>query len=210
MTDHDAPRPNTVVFDVGNVLLDWDPRHLYRSVFGDKHERIEWFLSQVATPQWNLEQDRGRSFADAVALLVAQHPEWADQIRAFDTRWQEMVAGAIDRNVTVLDQVRAARIPVYAITNFSREKWAECCQRFAFLNTFDGAIVSAHEGVVKPDPAIYRLLEKRYGLDLAHCVFIDDNAANVAGAQAVGMWTIHDTGPDVCVASRLRELGFRF
>jgi len=118
------PRPTTVVFDVGNVLLRWDPRNLYRKVFADEARR-ERFLAEVCSPDWNLEQDRGRSFADAVHALLPRHPEWAAEIRAFDARWQEMVTGAIEANVDVLRRLRADGVPVYAITNFSREKYAE-------------------------------------------------------------------------------------
>lgn len=199
--------PPIVVFDVGNVLIHWDPRHLYSKIFAGDPARMDWFLANVATPQWNVEQDRGRSWSEGVALLIREHPDWAAEIRAFDERWHEMVPGAIDANVAVLRTLAAAGAPVYAITNFSLEKWRETRRRFAFLDAFTGVVVSAEEGLIKPDPAIYRLLESRYGLTLKGCVFIDDSAANIAGAAALGMRTIHYTGPEVDVAAELRALG---
>lgn len=201
-----TPCPTTVVFDVGNVLLRWDPRHLYRTIFADE-ARMEWFLAEVCSPGWNLEQDRGRSFADAIAALLLRHPGWAEQVRAFDTRWQEMVPGAIEANVDVLRRLRASGVPVFAITNFSSEKYAESRERFPFLAEFDGVVVSAHERLVKPDPAIYQILLDRHQLRAEDCVFIDDASANVEGARAVGMHAIHYEEP-MELAAELRRFGF--
>jgi len=186
------PLIDTVVFDVGNVLLDWDPRHLYRKVFDDP-ERMEWFLNHVCTPAWNIEQDRGRSFEVAVAELVARHPEWETEIRAFDERWEETVAGEIAGSVALLAELKG-KVGLYAITNFSREKFAVSLERFPFLSVFDGVIVSAHEGLLKPDPAIYRLFLERYGRDAGRCLFVDDSQRNVEGALAAGMHAVHFRG----------------
>jgi HAD superfamily hydrolase (TIGR01509 family) len=179
---------DTVVFDVGNVLLDWDPRHLYRKVFADK-DRMEWFLANVCTPSWNIEQDRGRSFAVAIAELVARHPQWEHEIRAFDERWEETVAGEIAGSVAILNRLKG-KVALYAITNFSREKYAVTLERFAFLKHFEGVVVSAHEGLLKPDLAIYRLFLDRYGREAGSCLFIDDSQRNVDGALAAGMQAI--------------------
>lgn len=192
------------MFDVGNVLIRWDPRNLYRKLLDE--ERLEWFLAHVCDSAWNVEQDRGRSWADAVTERIARHPEWASHIRAFDERWQEMVAGPIEDNVAVLQRLRAAGVPTYAITNFSREKFAETCERFPFLAEFEGVIVSAHEGLLKPDPAIFRLFLARYGLDAGACVFIDDSKENVRGARAAGMRAIH-FAEGVDLAAALRAFG---
>jgi 2-haloacid dehalogenase len=201
----DREPPRVVVFDVGNVLIRWNPRNLYRKLFEDD-ERLEWFLAHVCDDAWNVEQDRGRSWADAVTERIARHPEWASHIRAFDERWQEMIAGPIEHNVVVLQRLRAAGVPTYAITNFSREKFAETCERFPFLGGFDGVVVSAHEGLLKPDPAIFRLFLARYGLAGGSCVFIDDSDDNVRGARAAGMRAIRFVeGLDLATA--LRGLG---
>jgi 2-haloacid dehalogenase len=203
-------QPTTVVFDVGNVLIEWDPRHLYRRVFDGDETKMNAFMSKVVTGAWNVEQDRGRSFEEGIALLVQQFPEWEAEIKAFDLRWHEMVPGAIEANVDLLAALNRAGTPTYAITNFSREKWAESVVRFPFLNAFAGAVVSAHEGVIKPDPRIYQRLAERYDLDLGQCVFIDDSARNIDAASALGMTTIHYTGAEVDVAAELRGLGFAF
>jgi len=200
----------TVVFDVGNVLIEWDPRHLYRRVFDGDEAKMKAFMTEVVTSAWNVEQDRGRSVEDGIALLVGQFPEWEAEIRAFDLRWHEMVPGAIEVNVDLLAALNRAGTPTYAITNFSREKWAECVVRFPFLNSFAGAVVSAHEGVIKPDPKIYECLAERYDLELAQCVFIDDSSRNIAAADALGMTTIHYTGAEIDVAAELRRLGLAF
>lgn len=194
-----------VVFDVGNVLIRWDPRHLYRQLIPDE-ARLRWFMTNVCTAAWNIEQDRGRSWEDAVALLVSEHPEWEREIRAFDTRWHETVPGAIEDSVAVLAELKARGEKVYAITNFSREKWAECLIRFPFLQSFDGAVVSAHERLIKPDPAIFRVLLERYGLSAEACVFVDDSEKNVAAARSVGMQAVHFVEP-INLRAELRGLG---
>jgi 2-haloacid dehalogenase len=198
-------QPKIVVFDVGNVLVDWDPRHLYRKVFPDP-ARMEWFLSEVCHPQWNLAQDAGRPWPEAEAEAIARHPEMATEIRAFRARWPEMISGPITGTVAILEQLAASGTPLYAITNFAADTFAETTERFPFFHHFRGIVVSAAEKMLKPDPWIYRLLESRYGLDLADCVFIDDSAKNCAGARAVGMHAIDFVGPEDA-RNRLTQLG---
>jgi 2-haloacid dehalogenase len=198
--------PKTVVFDVGNVLLRWDPRHLYRRIFDDEAE-MEWFLGNVCTHDWNVEQDRGRDWDEAVALLVKDHPRHERQIRAFHERWNETVYGVFEDNVVLLDRLRKAGVPNYCITNFSGPKFVLAQQRFPFLAGFDGIIVSGDERLLKPDPAIYRLLLTRYGLEADDCVFIDDSKANVDGARSVGMHAIHYVDESVDLAAELRRYG---
>jgi HAD superfamily hydrolase (TIGR01509 family) len=195
----------TVVFDVGNVLLRWDPRLVYRDLIPEP-ERLDWFMRHVCTAAWNIEQDRGRSWADGVALLVSQHPEWEREIRAYDERWHESVPGIVEESVAVLEALKARGDKVYAITNFSREKWAECLIRFPFLQSFDGVVVSAHERLLKPDPAIFSVLLNRYGLAAEDCIFIDDSAKNIAAAEDVGMRAVHFVEP-IDLRSALRERG---
>jgi 2-haloacid dehalogenase len=190
-----ADRATTVVFDIGNVLLDWNPRHLYRQLFADV-ARMEWFLKEVLTHAWILETDRGKRFADAVAELTALHPAFALEIAAFDARWMETVRGPIDASVTLLERLRANGVPVYAITNFSAEKFAVAREAFAFLGRFDGIVVSGEESLLKPDAAIYHLLLERHGLRAPDCLFIDDVLANVEGARGVGMQAHHFRQPE--------------
>lgn len=194
-----------IVFDIGNVLLRWDPRFLYRRIFADA-ERMEWFLAHVCSNEWNLEQDRGRSFAEAVKEAALRHPEFAAEIAAYDARWQETLPHAIDGSVAILEGLKARGAPLYAITNWNGEKFRETRSRFAFLDHFRDIVVSGDARLVKPDPAIYRLLLDRNGLAAGDCLFIDDSATNVAGAEAVGMQAHHFRSPEL-LADTLRQTG---
>jgi 2-haloacid dehalogenase len=187
--------------------LRWDPRNLYRKLFEDP-DRMEWFLANVCTSAWNIEQDRGRDWDEAVTLLVERHPDHAQNIRAFHERWHETVSGVFEDNVAVLERLRANGVPTYCITNFSGAKFAEAKLRYPFLAAFDGAVVSGDERMLKPDPAIYRLLLERYGLSAGRCIFIDDSRANAEGARAVGMRAIHYVDP-MDLAAELRSHGVR-
>lgn len=185
---------HTVVFDIGNVLIEWDPRHLYRQYFDDQDALMEHFLDNVCTPAWNLEQDRGRPWDEAVAVLAAEHPECSELIRAYHERWQDMVVGEIPGSVEILAELKERGLPLYAVSNFSCEKYVESRQRFPSFDLFDGVVVSGEVGLVKPDPAIYRLMLERYGLDPAGVLYIDDLAENVAVAEGLGMTTHHFSG----------------
>ncbi len=184
-----------VVFDIGNVLIHWDPRALYRKIFTSEDE-VEWFLGNVCTSDWNLEQDRGRSFEDAIAEATARHPAHAEAIAAYHHRWDETIVAPIAGTVDILEQLQAQGTPLYAITNWHQDKFRETKERFPFLGTFRDIVVSGDERVVKPDPAIYRLLLERNGLEAASCLFIDDSRKNVVGAEAVGMKAHHFTSPE--------------
>lgn len=178
---------DTVVFDLGAVLIDWDPRHLYRSLFDgpDAEAAMEDFLAKVCTPEWNLEQDRGRSLGEATDELVARHPEHAELIEAYYGRWDEMVGDPIDGTVQLARELSARGIRLVALSNWSAETFARAEHRLTFLNMFDGVLISGRVGLVKPDPAIFELFAKEHGVDVRRAVFIDDSARNVAaGAQA--------------------------
>jgi 2-haloacid dehalogenase len=205
MAEERRVRVDHVVFDVGNVLIQWDPEHLYRKLIDDPAARAR-FLAEVCTPAWNLEQDRGRSWADAVAERVALFPEHAALIRAYDERWMEMVPGEVPGSVALLEALRETGVPLYAITNFSAQKFAESQARFGFLRRFRDVVVSAEERLLKPDPAIYRVLLARNGLEAGRCLFIDDGEKNVRGAEAVGM-RAHHFRDAAGLAAELRALG---
>lgn len=196
MTD---PTIDAVVFDIGNVLLDWDARRVYRPL-GMSDDEIEAFFQRVDFSTWNLEQDRGRSFADGVAELAKHHPADKELIERYDTHWIESIAGPIHGTVEILQSLVDQGVPVHAITNFSAEKYGGERERFPFLTRFGVTVVSGEEKLVKPDPAIYRTLLTRTGLQAERTVFIDDSPKNVDGARAVGMHAIHFTTP-----SDLRE-----
>lgn len=184
-----------VVFDLGGVLIDWNPRHLYRRLFNGDTAAMEHFLDNVCTPEWNHQQDLGRTWDEAVAERSARFPEHAAMIRLYAERWDEMVAGAIEPTVEILEALKAGGWPLYAITNFSAETFPRMVERFSFLQLFDGIIVSGVERVGKPDRAIYRILFERYRLEPDQCLFIDDAAVNVAGSEAAGMPAIHYRSP---------------
>ena len=184
-----------VVFDLGGVLLQWNPRFLYRKLFPGDEQAMENFLATVCTQQWNERQDAGRPFAAAIGELVAKHADKAHLIEAFRTRFDEMIPAAIDGTVEILLELSRAGVPLYALTNFSAETFPAQRDRFAFLSAFDGIVVSGEEGVIKPDPRIFRILLERYAVVPAHAVFVDDNAANAAAATALGMHGIHFRSP---------------
>ena len=188
------PHRTTLVFDLGGVLIDWDPRHLYRKLINDEAE-MEHFLAEVCSPAWNLEQDRGRTWKEATALLIQQHPMRAELIAAFHKRWPEMLGGPISGTVDILEELRSRAAPLYALTNWSHETFHHAENLYDFLGWFQGIVVSGREKIVKPDPAIYRLLCRRYALDPASLVYIDDNPDNAAAASELGMHGIHFADP---------------
>jgi 2-haloacid dehalogenase len=151
---------------------------------------MEWFLGNVCTPAWNLEQDRGRPFAEAVGLLTRGHPQWEREIRAFDERWIETIAGEIPGSAELLARLKARKVRLYAITNFSHEKYLVAVKRFAFFAHFEGVVVSGEERLLKPDAAIYRLCLDRYRIEASRSLFVDDSLANVEGARRVGMHAV--------------------
>jgi 2-haloacid dehalogenase len=181
-----------VIFDVGGVLIDWNPRHLYRKLFeGDSDGAMERFLAEVCTPEWNLRQDVGRPFVEAVAELTGRFPDHADLIAAYDARWEEMVPGAHDETIEIVRELKARGTPLYCLTNFSTEKFPLMRRRFDVFDLFDGIVVSAEIGMVKPDPAVYRYLVERFGLEAPSCLFVDDVEANVGAASSIGMQAVH-------------------
>lgn len=201
-----ARRRRVVVFDLGGVLLEWNPRHLYRKLFAGDDAAMEAFLGSVCTEAWNERQDAGRSFADGVAELLPKYPQHARLIEAFGARFGEMIPGAIEDSVAVLHELKRAGVPVYALTNWSSETFPPQRQRFAFLALFDGIVVSGDEGVIKPDPRIFRILLERYGIAPGDAVFIDDVPANAAAAATLGIHGIHFRSPAL-LRAELATLG---
>jgi 2-haloacid dehalogenase len=181
------------------VLIDWDPRRLYRKLLADE-AAVEEFLATITTAEWNAEQDRGRPFAEAVAELVERHPAHAAAITAYHERWTEMLGGEIPDTVAVLADLRDAGVRLYALSNWSAETFRLTRDRFPFLEWFDGLVVSGEEGVIKPDRRIFELLLDRFGLVAGSTLFVDDSRANVDAARAVGMDAVQFRG-----AGRLRR-----
>lgn len=189
-------KKEVVIFDLGGVLIDWNPRYLYRKLFTSESE-ITWFLENVCTPEWNEQQDGGRSFEDATNELIARFPDHAHAIQAWYGRWEETIGGPIQGTVDILRTLRDhQQHRLYALTNWSAETFPWAKQNFEFLSWFEGIVVSGVEKTLKPRPEFYRILLDRYRVDPASAVFIDDNSKNVEGARNVGIDAIHFSNPD--------------
>jgi 2-haloacid dehalogenase len=186
---------DTIIFDLGGVLIDWNPRYLYRKVFKTEEE-ITWFLDNICTMEWNDEQDAGRSFEDATNYLLAKHPEWELPIRAWYGRWQETITGPLHDTVEILKHFKEnTDHRLYALTNWSEQTFPWALDNFEFLHWFEGIVVSGVEKTRKPFPEFYHILFDRYAINPATSIFIDDNNKNIVGADAVGLRTIHFKSP---------------
>ena len=200
----ESPRVTAVVFDLGGVLIDWDPRYLYRTLFADE-TAMEDFLTTVTTPEWNRAQDAGRPWAEAVEELAARHPEKRDLIEAYWRRWPETLGDAVGPTVDVLAELRGC-VRLFALSNWSAETFPIARPRYPFLEWFDGIVISGQERLIKPDPAIFRVLLERYDLRPAETAFIDDHAPNVEAAARLGMRAIRFTDA-AALRTELRHLG---
>jgi 2-haloacid dehalogenase len=196
---------DAVIFDVGNVLIRWDMYNLYRRIFADD-ARIAAFLAETGLVTENVKFDAGAPYTAGTRALADRFPHHAEAILAFDQRWADCLDGAIDDNVAVLRDLQRAGTPTHAITNFSAEKFPIACRLFPFLTTFDETVVSGAVRMVKPDPRIYRLLLDKCGLEPSRAVFIDDSAANIATARALGLNAIRFV-EGVNLRLSLREMG---
>ena len=190
-----AATPSTVIFDIGGVLIDWDPRYLYRKLLPTDDD-VERFLAEVCTPEWNARQDAGRTWDDAVAELTVRYPVHAELIAAFDERWSETIGGEIPDTVEVLRRLRDQGARLLALTNWSAEKFELTFPRFEWLSWFEGIVVSGRERLVKPDPKLFRILLDRYDVDPADAVYIDDVRRNVVAAADLGLTALHFTGAE--------------
>lgn len=192
--EHPATSIEAVVFDIGNVLLGWDPRVVYRELFDDEAE-MERFLAEVCTLEWHAQHDLGVPFEQSCAALAAAHPDQAELIWAWGRRSEEMITGEIAGTVEILGELQAAGVPCYALTNMEAETYPLRRERFPFMRTFAGTVVSSHEGVIKPDPEIFRRLLGRYELIASSTVLVDDAPRNVAAARDLGMDAVRFTSP---------------
>lgn len=184
-------RIDTIIFDLGGVLIDWNPKYVYREVFNGDEKKVDWFLDNICTNDWNVEQDAGRTFEDATQFLINQYPQYEEWIRIFYDRWEDMLGGPIKDSVLLLDKLKKANThQLYALTNWSAEAFPVALQRYDFLQHFEGILVSGEEKMRKPFAIIYELLMDRFNLKAEKSVFIDDNLENVLGAKKVGMKAI--------------------
>jgi 2-haloacid dehalogenase len=195
-----------IVFDLGGVLVDWNPEYLFKDVFSDKSE-LDHFLENICTPDWNEKQDAGRSLSEAIRTLQERHPKYRDEIRLYYDEWTTMLGGPIEQNVALLKPLKM-NYRIFGLTNWSAETFPIAYDLYPFFGEFEGIVVSGKERLAKPDEQIYLLLLERYGLSAAECLFIDDNARNTRAATALGFHTLH-LKDDVCLEEKLIQLGIR-
>ena len=181
---------NTVIFDLGNVLIDWNPRYLYRKLF-QTDEEVEWFLGNICDDDWNLKHDSGQLFSKGILEKSKEFPDYFELINAWYQRWEEMLGGPIDASVKVLSELKDKGILLYVLSNWSAETYPIAEERFDFLRWFDGKIISGEAGIVKPDHEIYKLLIKKYDINPQNTIFIDDKEENVKAAELLGIKGIH-------------------
>jgi 2-haloacid dehalogenase len=194
-----------VVFDIGNVLVRWNPRNLFRKTIKDE-ARMERFLATALAMDFVSLTDIAANFSKAVTERARAFPEFAHELHLFDERWVETIGGPIEENVALLRRLKAAGRPVYALSNFATVKFAIARRMFDFLSEFDAAIISGHVGVVKPDPRIFAILFERVGRRPEELLFVDDQLKNVEAARALGMPAIH-FGPGVDLGRELSQRG---
>ncbi len=194
-----------VIFDFGGVLIEWDPRNLYRRYFDDP-ETMEQFLEEVDFMGWNLLQDKGRPFAEGVAELSAKFPHREELIRAYHEHWEDSIGEPIWPVIEILKRVKAAGWPVYGLSNWSMETFPIARQRHHFFDLLDDYLLSGEVRLVKPDPAIFEHMLDKIGRKPEECIFIDDNPANVQASRALGIVTIHYQSPEQ-LEQELQHLG---
>jgi 2-haloacid dehalogenase len=183
-----------IIFDFGGVLLEWDPHALYRNFF-EQPQQIDQFLAEVDFAAWNAEQDRGRPFAEGIAELSGQFPHRAQLIRAYYDRWEDSIVGPISGSVAILRRLKQAGYPLYALSNWSAETFPRVSKEYAFFDLLDDIILSGDVKMIKPDPAIFKLLLNRIGYPAHSCLLIDDSQPNIITAKLLGFNTIHFQSP---------------
>ncbi len=194
-----------IIFDFGGVLVDWNPRYLYRKLFADENA-MENFFTEIGFPEWNTEQDRGRAFAEGVAEHSQKFPHHAEMIRAFDERWSESIGGEISETVEILRALKRAGYALYGLSNWSAETFPRVRDQFAFFELFDAIVLSGEVKLAKPDRRIFDLLLEKSGCRAEDCLFIDDSETNVNAARALGFQTIQYQSPEQ-LARELEQLG---
>lgn len=194
-----------VVFDIGRVLVQWRIGALYEKLIAEP-ERLEWFLAHVVTEQWHAQHDAGVPFAEMIATRSTEFPQHAELIAAYAPHWLETVPGPVPGTHDLVEALAARAVPLYAITNFGADAWAMFRPTLPVLDHMRDIVVSAHERLVKPDPAIFRLAQARFGHAAGEMLFIDDNRANIEAAAALG-WQVHHFAEAEALAADLRERG---
>lgn len=198
-----------IIFDFGGVVMDWDPRYFFTDYFNDD-EKMEYFLKNIVTEEWNGEQDRGRTLAEGTEHQVAKHPEWEKEIRAYYDNWTTMLKSDIPHNVALLKKLADTKYTLFGLTNWSAETFPYALENYDFFKIFDGKIVvSGTEKLIKPDPTIWNILLERYQIKAEESIFIDDNAKNIEVAKTLGFKVVH-IKEDTDLEKELKDLGINF
>ena len=185
-----------ILFDFGNVLLEWNPRYVYRRYFPNNDAAMEQFLSEVSFMDWNAQQDKGRSFAEGVAVLSKQFPHYSDLIQAYQTNWKESIGNSLTGTVDLMKRLKKAGYPVYGLSNWSAETFPLVREKYDFFNLLDDIILSGEVGAIKPEPEFFEIALRKIGLPAQQCLFIDDAPANIEQAQKMGFSTVLFTSPE--------------
>jgi len=194
-----------IIFDFGNVLLEWNPRNVYQRFFPNDPEGMERFLKEVDFADWNLQQDKGRPFAEGVAILSQQFPHHSHLIQAYHDHWVESVSGSIAGTVRILKQLKQAGYSLYGLSNWSAETFPYARKKYDFFDLLDDIVISGEVGHIKPDPEIFQIMLEKVGRPAQECLFIDDSLTNIKQAQKMGFATIHFQSPEQ-LETKLREL----
>jgi 2-haloacid dehalogenase len=203
------PQIDAIVFDIGNVFVEWSPHFLYEQLISDSGE-LAYFLENIVTLKWHTEHDRGLPFKEGVEMLSKKYPAYADLIAAFDTRWDDTIKGTIDGTIDIVNRLAENGMPLYALTNFSQEKWPTFAREYKFTDYLNGVVVSGEEKLVKPDLKIFEVTIKRFGLTPSKTLFVDDRLDNIKAAEKVGfighLFEGPENGPSILEA-HLKKLG---
>jgi haloacid dehalogenase superfamily, subfamily IA, variant 3 with third motif having DD or ED/haloacid dehalogenase superfamily, subfamily IA, variant 1 with third motif having Dx(3-4)D or Dx(3-4)E len=194
-----------IIFDFGNVLLEWNPRYVYQRFFPNDPEAMERFFKEVSFADWNLQQDKGRPFVEGVAILSKQFPHYSHLIQAYQDHWIDSVGAAYDGTIEILKQLKQAGYRLYGLSNWSAETFPFAREKYDFFDLFDDFVISGEVGYVKPDPEIFNIMLEKIGKPAEECLFIDDALTNINQAQKMGFVTIHFQSPEH-LAVALREL----
>jgi 2-haloacid dehalogenase len=194
-----------IIFDFGNVLLEWNPRYVYQRFFPNDPEGMERFFSEVNFVDWNLQQDKGRPFAEGVAILSEKFPHYSQLIQAYHENWTDSIGTAYDGTIEILKQLKRAGYPLYGLSNWSAETFPFAREKYDFFDLFDDFVISGEVGHVKPDPEIFHIMLEKIGKPAEECLFIDDSLTNIKQAQKMGFATIHFQSSEH-LAVALREL----
>ena len=183
---------DTIIFDLGGVLVDWKPEYVYRKIFKNDEEKVQWFLNTVCTSEWNMQQDAGRTIKEAEKIKIDEFPEYKDLITLYYKEWPNMFSGPIKENVELFKKLKSSEnYKIYALTNWSAEKWDIALELFPFFNEFDGTVVSGLVKTRKPFPEIYKILLNKFNIEPENAIFIDDNNDNILAAKALKINGIH-------------------